>query len=305
MASEPTDESVSISLPADLADWVDQQATEQDADRETVLLGLLAAQRAAEEMQRNGEVPEEAFAAPEVNVEAEVRDILAERMGAITNAVADQLDVESKVADALDEQFTEVSSAAAEEATDQVDGRLDDLESDFTAKVEDVRERVVELGDTVETKAAAEHEHPDLAERIDSLTAEVESLREEVGDFQGEIDDHLDEYEDRATDVDDQLSDVQQKLRTVAHAVNDLKESEALNNKRATSVDQIKQSAAEHDLDRAACEACGEGVEIALMTDPECPYCETTVTHVKPKEGFLGKPMLVKARGIEPADGES
>lgn len=305
MASEPTDESVSVSLPPELADWIDQQAAEQGADRETVLVQLLTANRAAEEMQQNGDIEAAGLAADRDDVEATVRDVLAERMDDIASAVADQLDVESRVADAMDDQFTEVSSAAAEQATDQVETQLADFEDDFMEKVQDVRDRVIQVKKETDRKAPAEHEHPDLEDQINSLSASVEDLREEVGDLRMELEGQLDSHEDRLEEVDENVWDVQEKLRTVAHVVNDLRESEALNNKRATSVDQIKRSAAEHDLDRARCEACGEGVEIALMTDPECPHCEATVTDVKPGEGFLGKPMLVKAQGIEAADDES
>jgi chromosome segregation ATPase len=305
MASEPTDESVSVSLPPELADWIDQQAAEQGADRETVLVQLLTANRAAEEMQQNGDIEAAGLAADRDDVEATVRDVLAERMDDIASAVTDQLDVESRVADAMDDQFTEVSSAAAEQATDQVETQLADFEDDFMEKVQDVRDRVIQVKKETDRKAPAEHEHPDLEDQINSLSASVEDLREEVGDLRMELEGQLDSHEDRLEEVDENVWDVQEKLRTVAHVVNDLRESEALNNKRATSVDQIKRSAAEHDLDRARCEACGEGVEIALMTDPECPHCEATVTDVKPGEGFLGKPMLVKAQGIEAADDES
>jgi chromosome segregation ATPase len=305
MASEPTDESVSVSLPPELADWIDQQAAEQGADRETVLVQLLTANRAAEEMQQNGDIEAAGLAADRGDVEATVRDVLAERMDDIASAVTDQLDVESRVADAMDDQFTEVSSAAAEQATDQVETQLADFEDDFMEKVQDVRDRVIQVKKETDRKAPAEHEHPDLEDQINSLSASVEDLREEVGDLRMELEGQLDSHEDRLEEVDENVWDVQEKLRTVAHVVNDLRESEALNNKRATSVDQIKRSAAEHDLDRARCEACGEGVEIALMTDPECPHCEATVTDVKPGEGFLGKPMLVKAQGIEAADDES
>lgn len=305
MASEPTDEPVSVSLPPELADWVDQQAADQGIDRETVLVQLLTANRAAEEMQQNGEMEAAGLAAESDDVEAVVRDVLAERMDDIASAVADQLDVERQVADAMDEQFTEVSGAAAEQATDRLEDQIADFEDEFMEKVQDVRDRVIQVKKETDRKAPAEHNHTDLEDRINSLAADVEDLRAEVSDLRMGLEGQLDSHEERLEEVDENVWDVQEKLRTVAHVVNDLRESEALNNKRATSVDQIKRSAAEHDLDRARCEACGEGVEIGLMTDPECPHCEATVTDVKPGEGFLGKPMLVKAQGIEAADDES
>jgi chromosome segregation ATPase len=300
MASEPTDESLSVSLPSDLAEWIDRQATERDVDRETVLVQLLAAHRAADEMDDGLDVGSLDGTA----VEDEVRAVIAERMTDITGAVAEQLEIERKVEDAIEARSSEITQSAVDRATGQVDNELTTLESEFTEKLDDVRDRIIQVKKETDRKAPADHGHPDLADRLDGLESDVEAVRDDLDDLRADLDGQFDSQEERLDEIDETVWDLQDKLETVAYVVRDLRDSGEMENKRAASVDAIKQAAAKEDLDRARCEACGEGVEIGLMTGPECPHCEATVTDVRPGEGLFGKPMLVKAQGIEPADDE-
>jgi chromosome segregation ATPase len=329
MASEPTDESVSVSLPSELAEWVDEQASERDVDRETVLVQFLAAHRATQRLEDGTEVAPDDF---DVDIEGEVREIIADRMSDIAAAVANEIDVqgqvqqavevelEDAVADAVDAQLDakldDAMTAEIEETIDdaverqvetalsrQIGTRIDDLEDEFMAKIEDVRERVVNVAKKTNRNAPADHDHPDLTDRINGLAADVEAVQDDLEDLRDELAGHADSQAERLDDLDETVWDMQEKLETVAWVVNDLRDSTEMQNKRATSVEKIKQSAAKADVDRAACEACGEGVEIALLTDPECPHCQAAVTHVEPADGFFGNPHLVKAQGIEAANG--
>jgi chromosome segregation ATPase len=299
MASEPTDEPLSVSLPPDLAAWVDEQAADRDADRETVLVQLLAAHRAADEMDDGVDV---GSLDGSVSVEDEVRSVIAERMPDIAGAVADQLEVERTVEDAIEARRDDLAQSAADRASRQFEGDLDALEAEFVDKVDDVRDRVIQVKKETDRKAPAEHDHPDLLDQLNTLSADIAELQDEVDDLREDVTGRVESQEERLDEIDETVWDVQDKLETVAYVVRDLRDGGEMENKRATSVEKIKRAAAKEDLDRARCEACGEGVEIALMTDPECPHCEATVTDVKPGEGLFGKPMLVKARGIEPAD---
>jgi uncharacterized membrane-anchored protein YhcB (DUF1043 family) len=329
MASEPTDESVSVSLPSELAEWVDEQASERDVDRETVLVQFLAAHRATQRLEDGTEVAPDDL---DVDIEAEVRKIIADRMSDIAAAVANEIDVqgqvqqavevelEDAVADAVDAQLDakldDAMTAEIEETIDdaverqvetalsrQIGTRIDDLEDEFMAKIEDVRERVVNVAKKTNRNAPADHDHPDLTDRINGLAADVEAVQDDLEDLRDELAGHADSQAERLDDLGETVWDMQEKLETVAWVVNDLRDSTEMQNKRATSVEKIKQSAAKADVDRAACEACGEGVEIALLTDPECPHCQAAVTHVEPADGFFGNPHLVKAQGIEAANG--
>lgn len=334
MASEPSDESVSVSLPSELAEWVDEQAAEREVDRETVLVQFLAAHRATQHLEDGTEVAPDDL---DVDIEGEVREIIADRMSDIAAAVANEIDIQGQVEQAVEVELDDAVAEAVESQLDaaledaltaelettiddsvaeavesqvqaaldqQVGARIDDFEDDFMSKIEDVRERVVDVAKKTNRKAPADHDHPDLTDRIDGLAADVEAVQGDLDDLRAEMTGHADSQEERLDDLDETVWDMQEKLETVAWVVNDLRDSAEMGNKRATSVEKIKQSAAKEDIDRAACEACGEGVEIGLLTDPECPHCQSAVTHVEPSQGLFGKPKLVKAQGIEAADDE-
>lgn len=306
MASESSEDSVSISLPPDLAAWVDEQATARETDRESVLAGLLAAHRAAGDLEHGADVGvADVPGLDEADVEDAVRTIIAERLETITGAVAEELNVEQRVAEAVDDAASDLAASAADEAADEaadrLDGQLESVREEFWEKIEDVRDRVIQVKQETDRKAAADHSHPDLAERLSDVSEEIDDLETTVESLRTDLEEDVEEDRERLDDVEASVDDVHERLRTVAYVVKELRDSSQLRDKRETSVEEIKQRAAQLDIDRAACEVCGNGVEIALLTDPECPHCEATVNDVEPADGFFGKPHLVKAQGIEAA----
>ncbi|MFC6974060.1 hypothetical protein ACFQL1_04230 [Halomicroarcula sp. GCM10025709] len=96
---------------------------------------------------------------------------------------------------------------------------------------------------------------------------------------------------------------MEDKLERVAWVVTDLREEQGGQNTHRRAVDRIKRAAAQEGITAASCESCGEQVDIALLTEPQCPHCETTVTDVRPDGGFLRKKArLVTASQLEAGD---
>jgi chromosome segregation ATPase len=173
--------------------------------------------------------------------------------------------------------------------------RLASVESEFQEKIEDVRDRVIQVKKEADAKAPREHSHPEL-ERVDDLAADVEDLGETVAGVREDLETSVAETDETVDDLEDRLSDAEDKLRRVAWAVSDLREDRA--DDRST-LDKLKATAASEDIERAQCRRCGKGVAIALLTRPKCPHCESTVVDIAPASGFFAKPELVPATGIE------
>jgi hypothetical protein len=270
MASESTeDESVTLSLPAGLDDWLEDRARQLDVDRETLLVQLLASYRAVAE----GDAGPEEFPVADREtvseaVEAEVRREVRPAVAEATDAVREQLD-----------------------------GRIDDIREECREDLEDVRSRVVQVKKETDGKAPRDHGHEelervaDLAERVADLEAAVEE-----SDLPGA------DGENAVRDPAERLDELEGRLRTVAWAVSDIRDARETSD--GDAVERIKRSAARADVDRARCEHCGTGVDIALLTDPECPHCGTTVTDVEAASGFFGKPRLRVASQLEPGERE-
>jgi len=267
MASESTeDESVTLSLPADLDDWLDDRARQLDVDRETLLVQLLASYRAV----ADGDAGPDEFPAADLEeaVEAEVQRQVRPAVAEATDAVREQLD-----------------------------GRIEDIRGEYREDLEDVRSRVVQVKKETDRKAPRDHGHEEL-ERVADLAERLDELEEalEEPDLLGP------DGENPVADLAERLDELESRLRTVAWAVSDLRDAQETSDGEA--VEHIKRSAARADVDRARCEHCGKGVDIALLTDPECPHCEATVTDVEAASGFFGKPRLRVASQLEPGERE-
>jgi len=301
MASGPTEEGLTVTLPPDLEEWLDDRARKLGVDREAVLRQLLASYRAAAELDDNQPVPP-GGPITEV-VERELAAHLdAELEAAVESVLADTLEdhvetaVRSQLGAALESELNDRISEATAAVRGDLGERLDEMEADYTEKLEDVRERVIQVKRETDAKAPADHTHEepdrlgDLADRIEELVADLEDIEHRVSD-----------HEAATEDVTERLDETRQRLRTVAWVVSDLREAHEEGG-GMEAVERIKRAAARADVDRAKCESCGNGVEIALLTDPECPHCETTVTNVEPAEGFFGKPRLVVASQLESGD---
>ncbi|WP_136688549.1 Asp23/Gls24 family envelope stress response protein [Halorhabdus amylolytica] len=292
MASESTDPGdVTVTLPAELREWLDTHAAERDVDRDELLRQLLETYRRT----ADGDTPDPAEAAVDrETIEHVVREVLAERREEIVAAVTAEIE--------------------PDEETDGLAERVDKLEANFQEKLGDVRKRVIQVKREADAKAPVDHHHDafdrldGIDERLDELAGDVAALEAEIETLAAEsaleeLEANIDEYAETLAEREERLADLENKLRTVGWAVSDLREEQA--GRGTDTLDRIKAAAAGHDVSRAVCENCGDAVELALMTRPACPHCEAAVTNVEPASGFFGKPTLVTASQIESGTDET
>ncbi|QLH84482.1 hypothetical protein [Halosimplex pelagicum] len=294
MASESSDDAgVSVSLPADVEAWLDRKAADLGVDREAVVVQLLASYRAAEEF---GD--EDVAAALGTDVESEVRDVIAERLPDIADAVAERVDGGGDL-DAVEEGLS---------------AEIDRVEAEFTDKIQDVRDRVVQVKREADGKAEADHTHPEFGELatlstavddLESSLSALESRVDEATDDAAAAEERVDALGDRVSEIEratDRLDEVEERLQTVAWVVSDLREAEQARSTGTDAIDRLKATAAELDVDRAVCENCSQAVDIALLHEPRCPHCDATVSDVALPGGLFGKPKLTVARKLEAGD---
>ncbi|WP_336325995.1 hypothetical protein [Halovenus sp. HT40] len=289
MASESSGErTVSITLPADLDEWLDQQASAAEIDREELLVQLLASYRMAAD--GDGHPGGDVLMDHEEIADA-VRSQLDEQLSA-------QLD--SRIEQAVDQALTDQLSEATNSVQRQLSKRIDSVESEFDEKIDDVRERVIQIKKETDAKAPKDHTHDQL-QSIPEIQRTLTELEAELDELQTEFAETVPEQEKTITDIGGRVEEMQDRLQTVAWVVSDLREAQESTG-GLEAVERIKRAAAKADIERADCENCGEGVTLSLLTDPECPHCNATVTNVEPASGWFGSPTLLTAAQLESGD---
>ncbi|EMA21361.1 MULTISPECIES: hypothetical protein [Haloarcula] len=287
MSSESTDDGgVYVELSADLDEWLTEQAETLGVPRDAVMEQLLAAYMTAADSDDG------------------IDDLIqpsADELDAVVAATVDEKlngSVEAATESAVSSQLPDIVDTVERQLTE----RFDALEADFQTKIEDVRERVVQVKREADAKAPADHGHEEF-DRIDALTQEIEDIEAELAALRGDVTESLETENERVADIDSRLDDVEDKLTRVAWVVSDLRDDQGGRDQNQKAVDRLKRAAAQENISTARCSNCDEQVEIGLLTEPQCPHCNTTVSDVRPEGGIIrSKARLVAAAQLEPGE---
>jgi chromosome segregation ATPase len=292
MASESSEDlTVSVDLPADLVEWLDEEATAGDVDRETAIAQLLASYQTITQL--NGDIDHESAQFDAGSILDSVEETMAERVETEVERAVDtdgESEFRADIEDRLDTVEDDMSSFQSRLSS--VDDRIDTLDAEFQEKLTDVRKRVVQVKKEADKKAPEDHTHAEL-ERLSDLHDEIESLSAEIAQVRSEYEETVTEQTDHA----ERLDKLQERIQTVAWVVKDLRDDR--NTGGLDAVDRIKHAAAQAGIESAKCENCTETVNISLMTEPRCPHCEATLSNVEPAEGWFGSAKLTVPSQLE------
>ncbi|MGB9964966.1 hypothetical protein [Halobacterium hubeiense] len=212
-----------------------------------------------------------------------------------------------------DEEADVVTSDDLEERLSAVEEELrsdiDAVDSEFDEKIQDVRERVIQVKRDADAKADADHDHPDLASQAEEAVsaardaqAEVAEVSEAARRLRERVDAGFDNYEEVLTYLRDEARDLDRKATTLATAVVSMRDSVAslaAAEARRERAERLKREANVAGVREADCGECGESVTVALLTAPECPFCAATFEAVEANPGWFGTHVL--ATGSAPA----
>jgi len=194
---------------------------------------------------------------------------------------------------------------------DEIRADVEDARSSFDEKIDDVRDRVVQVKREADGKAPDDHDHPDLApasvaDRADELAAElddlaetvatVDELRESVSELDETVEAGFDNYEDVLEYLTETTDDLEAKLTALAEVTVDLRdrtETLAARHAARAAADELATLANRRGVRSADCGHCGQTVHVGLLAAPTCPHCASTFSDVEPKRGFFGSATLV------------
>jgi len=184
-----------------------------------------------------------------------------------------------------------------------LDDRIDALEAEVDEKIDEIRKRVVQLKDEIDRAGDADHDH-EAFERVEALAGEIERLDGETERLDAAVASLREADEDHAAAV----ADLDEKLTTVASAVVNLREADGNGSAgaaepRRAALAELKRRAGEIGVDTADCDACGNEVNLALLTEPACPHCETELRDVTASSGLLFGSATVGHAGDDGGNG--
>lgn len=260
MASEEHAD-VSVDLPPDLVDWLDEQAESTDRSREELVQEFLAAYRT---MSENG-------VGDEVLTEADLSTYAAE-----------------------DDLKGFVTTDDLEDLVSSDD--LEEQRSEFTELLDDVRKRVVQVKRETDAKAPAEHDHEALEAALDGLESEVAALSESVDEVEADLDAGFENFEDVLEYLTETTDELSSKTTTLAQVLVDLRtEVKRLSAREArrAEAEALQLAANRQGVESAKCDVCETEVDVSLLTVPECPHCASTFNDVEQRSGLFSSNRLV------------
>jgi len=189
---------------------------------------------------------------------------------------------------------------------EELESAVEALDAELDEKVQDVRERVIQVKHGADAKAPADHDHADLSQdverhgrKLDALTRDVENLDDDLAERLDAVDDRLtagfDNFEEVLEYLLETTDALNGKVGTLARATHGLrKQAERLATRvaRRDAADRLRTSAHEHGVTKADCESCGGTVHLGLLTSPDCPHCAARITGVEPRTGFFRSSVL-------------
>lgn len=208
--------------------------------------------------------------------------------GEDVDALATEID---EIADELDAVAADVEGLTDD--VDEVSEQVSALEEELDEKVQDLRDRVVQIYRDVKGKASEDHSHPALASAVDDVESEVAAVESSVD----AVDDRVETVATRVEDLDERLSDdVSDKLSTLAGALVRVQrrlapvETARVEHETLT---ELTAAANRSGTRKADCENCENTVHLALLSRPYCPHCESRFGELEPKSGFFGTATLL------------
>lgn len=222
------------------------------------------------------------------------------------------LETHRQAADSDSEDFeamlSEVATAEDTAVADQDDigeleGRLEDMDAELSEHVEDLRSRILQLKDAVESNASADHEHSE----IKVLSRKIEALSTDFDDFEADSDDlatELEELSSGLVSAEDRLETTETKLHRLARIVLELRRQTDRTAGSGETLKQLRRTANRTGTTAADCDSCGERLRVGLLMEAACPECGQEFDDIEQPSSILGRFKTPRLTGPEPTPTE-
>lgn len=218
-------------------------------------------------------------------------DERANALGIDRTVLLDQLLETYKSAVEFDDRnFEQVREKSRSRADDR---RLEELETEVTNDVEDIRSRVLQLrdsvddlGDAIEDPASVNHSHEeirDLSVRVEAVSETVATVEDELESFENTFE----AFSPRVDSIDDRLDVVESRLDRLARAVLAQTQQAKTTQSAAAALADIRREANRIGTTNAGCAGCGNTVHLGLLSEPVCPHCDSRLLGLELPQSVL------------------
>lgn len=183
-----------------------------------------------------------------------------------------------------------------------LESRLEGLDGAVDEKIEDVRDRIVQVKRETDEKAPQGHTHQELRDdlaavetTVETVEKAIETIGETVESVEARLDQGFENYEEILEYLVDTTDDLSDKTSSLASALIALKGSHRTvraREQRRLRTEELKDTANRAGVTEATCDSCGKNVSIGLLTEPACPFCGSSISGVTAKQGFFGSATL-------------
>lgn len=183
----------------------------------------------------------------------------------------------------------------AEEELEDVQSKLDELESKIEADIEDVRERVIQVKRETDEKAPASHDHEALENALDELESELEATQETLDRTESRLEGGFENFEEILEALLDRTTDLESDVNTIGRALESMRQTldtVAEREQQRARADHLKETAAVRGVRTAKCESCRSKVDVALLSEASCPTCGESFHTLDANPGFFGTSIL-------------
>ena len=169
------------------------------------------------------------------------------------------------------------------------------VETDLSEHVSDLRSRILQLKEMVNSRADVDHDHAE----IKTLFGKTSEHSTKIGTLDSDLSEAGSEIEELSSDIDTletRVETIDTKLHQLARVVLEIKRRSGSNE----SLETIRRLANKNGTVTADCTRCKKQVLIGLLTESACPHCEQPFDDIDYPSTFrrlFDEPTLIETTG--------
>lgn len=195
------------------------------------------------------------------------------------------------------------SLGGADESIEALETEITATREEFQEKIEDVRDRVIQVKREADQKAPANHSH----QAFTQLKRQLDEFEGDIAELDHQVNDGFENFEEILEYLTETTESLDKKITTLARAVMNLRQQvQSLSERhdRDLVLQRILDTGNRERVKRAECQSCEQKIDLALLSSPVCPNCQELFSDLEVNKGFFNSSVL-KTESVPALEGES